>query len=68
MKNNRSLERDLVTWWPVKRGPAKRWSAAVLTRIAATIAVAALLSACAGKSGGGGYDPGPPSRGGYFTQ
>ena len=48
--------------------PAKMWSAAVFAGIAATIAVATVLSACAGKSsGGGGYNPGPPARG-SFTQ
>ncbi len=62
MKNNRSLEREAV-----KRGPAKKRRAVLLTATAATIAVAAVLSACAGKSGGG-YDTSPPSRGGYFTQ
>ena len=48
--------------------PAKMWSAAVFAGIAATIAVATVLSACAGKSsGGGGYNPSPPARG-SFTQ
>jgi hypothetical protein len=47
------------------RRPIKTLSVAVLTGIAATIGLAVVLSACSGKSGGGGFDPGPPSRGSF---
>ncbi len=55
MKNNRLIER--------RKGKAR--SVVVLTGIAATFGLAVVLSACSGKSGGGGFDPGPPSRGSF---